>query len=260
MMIPIQSCLLYCDIRGDGPPVLFIHGFPLAGEMWRPTVERLGDRWRCIVPDLRGHGQSSVSESVTIAQFAADLAELLDKLGENQPAVVVGLSMGGIIAFDFFRRHRARVRALVLVDTRANAETAEGIARRNALADAALRDGSRVVADAMIDAVFAPGVSPALRAYWYDLMSRTPPAGVAAAARALARREESFSTLPQIDCRTLVVVGAEDSLTPVETLREIHEGIRGSRFAIIPAAGHLPPVEQPEQFAQVLQDFLERLA
>jgi pimeloyl-ACP methyl ester carboxylesterase len=91
-------------------------------------------------------------------------------------------------------------------------------------------------------------------------MARTPPVGVAAAARALAQREEFSSTLPQIDCPTLVVVGAEDSITPVETLREIHEGIRGSRFEIIPGAGHLPPVEQPDHFARVLRDFLAELA
>jgi pimeloyl-ACP methyl ester carboxylesterase len=256
----VSDCDLYYEDRGAGPPLLFVHGFPLSGEMWLPTVERLGIGWRCVVPDLRGHGRSGATEQVTIAQFADDLAALLDALDEQRPAVIIGLSLGGIIAFEFYRRHRNRVRALVLCDTRANAEPPEGIARREALAQSALRAGSRAVADAMIDGLFAPGAAPELKARWHAVMARTPPVGVAAAARALAQRAESFSTLPRIDCPTLVVVGAEDTLTPVESLREIHASIRGSCFEVIPGAGHLPPVEQPDRFASVLQDFLASLA
>ena len=258
--IQLGDCELYCKVRGQGTPLLFVHGFPVSGAMWRLAVERLGDGWRCIVPDLRGHGQSSVSEQVTIPRFADDLAELLDALDERTPAVIIGLSMGGIIAFEFYRRHRQRVRALVLCDTRANADTPEGAARREALAQKALREGSRAVADAMIDGVFAPGAAPELKAHWHTVMAQTLPAGMAAAARALAQRPESLSTLPQIDCPTLVVVGADDTLTPVESMREIHRLIRGSRLEVIPGAGHLPPVEQPDYFTRVLRSFLEEFA
>jgi 3-oxoadipate enol-lactonase len=259
MNIPLGDCELYCDMRGQGAPLLFVHGFPVSGAMWRPTVQQLGGGWRSIVPDLRGHGQSGVSAQVTITRFADDLAELLDALNERRPAVIIGLSMGGIIAFEFYRRHRQRVRALVLCDTRANADTPEGAARREALAQTALQQGSRAVADAMIDGVFAPDAPPELKAHWHEVMAQTPPAGVAAAARALAQRRESFSTLAHIDCPTLVVVGADDALTPVESMREIHGRIRGSRLEVIPGAGHLPPVEQPDHFTRVLRSFLEAL-
>jgi 3-oxoadipate enol-lactonase len=260
MNITLSDCELYCEVQGQGPPLLFVHGFPISGAMWRPTVERLGDGWRCIVPDLRGHGQSGASQQVTIARFADDLAELLDALNERDPAVIIGLSMGGIIAFEFYRRHRRRVRALVLCDTRANADTPEAAARREALAQTALREGSRAVADSMIDGVFAPDAPAELKAHWHAVMAQTPPVGVAAAARALAQRPESFSTLPQIDCPTLVVVGAVDTLTPVESMREIHRLIRGSRLEEIPGAGHLPPVEQPDHFTRGLRSFLNELA
>lgn len=255
--ITVHGCTLHCEVSGAGPPVLFVHGFPLTGEMWRATAAGLCDRWRCIVPDLRGHGRSDATPQTSIAQFADDLAALLDELDERRPAVVVGLSLGGIIAFEFFRRHRPRLRALVLTCTRANPENAEGIARREALAQAALTRGTAAVVDTMIDNLFAPGVDPALKRRWREIMCTCPPVGTAAAARALAARADSYPTLPQIDVPTLVVAGAEDAITPVATLREIHAGIRGSRLEIIPRAGHLPPVEQPEAYAAAVRRFLE---
>ena len=257
--IPVDGGELHCTVRGDGPPVLFIHGFPLDGTLWHPTAERLAGLHRSIMPDLRGHGRSSVAESMTIARYADDLVQVLDALAVREPVVVVGLSMGGIIAFDLFRRHRARLRALGIVDARANEEPPEGVARRHALADLVLREGSRAAAEAMIGPLFAPGVAADLRRTWYDRMAATPPAGVAAAARALAAREDSRPTLPRIDCPTLVVAGEQDAITPVDLMREIHAQIGGSRFALIPGAGHLPPVEQPDRFARVLLEFLRSL-
>lgn len=258
MRIKIADTTFYCEVTGDGPPILFVHGFPISGEMWRPTVERLGGGWRCIVPDLRGHGRSGVSESVTITQFADDLAELLDALDERRPVVLAGLSMGGMIAFEFFRRHQPRLRALVLCNTRANAETPAGVARREAVAQTALRDGTRAVVEQM-KGLFAPTFPAEQSAYWTNLMAQTPAQGAAAASRAMGSRVESFSTLPKIDCPTLVVAGAQDTFTPVETLREIRRGIPGSRFEIIENAGHVPPVEQPERFAAVLRESLETI-
>ncbi|MFO0973641.1 MAG: alpha/beta hydrolase [Phycisphaerae bacterium] len=261
MNFTIDGVRIACDVAGSGPvSVVFVHGFPLTREMWRPTVSRLARRARCIAPDLRGHGRSAASDAVTITRFADDLAELLDALGEPGPVVVCGLSMGGIIAFEFFRRHRARVAALALCDTRANAESPEGVARREALAAAVLREGSQAAASAMIGTALAPTASATLRDEVFAMMASNSRVGVAAAARALATRPDSFPTLPQIDVPTLVVVGAEDAITPVDGLVDIQRRIRGARLVVIPGAGHVPPMEQPEAFAQALDEFLDGLA
>jgi 3-oxoadipate enol-lactonase len=257
--VSVGDCSLYCEVIGAGPPILFVHGFPLAGELWHETAGRLSG-WRAIMPDLRGHGRSDVTPSVTIARFTDDLVALLDALGEAQPVVLVGLSMGGVIAFDFFRRHRSRLRALVLVGARPTPEPPEGKARREALAQAVLRDGSVVAADSMVPLLFGSAASPELRQHWHDVIARTPPAGVAAAARALADREDSVPTLPRIDCPTLIVFGEEDTITPVEVARQMHAAIAGSRLVMIPGAGHLPPIEQPDRFADTLRGFLAGLA
>lgn len=259
MKIRTDGAVLHVEVRGRGDPILFVHGFPLSGEMWHGVAERLAGRWMCVMPNLRGHGESEATEEMTIGRYADDLAAVQQEVCGGRPAVVVGLSMGGIITFDFFRRHRERVRALGLVCTRANAESAEGIARREAMAQAALREGSRAVAYMMIGNAFGPKVDPKVREYWHGIMCRTSPVGVAAAARAMGSRPDSFETLARIDCPTLVVAGEDDSLTPAEGLRAIHEGIRGSEYHVISESGHVPPVEKPEAFVRVLEGFLESL-
>lgn len=259
MLIEIDNLAVHCEVVGEGEPVLFIHGFPLSGEMWRGASEALSDRWRCIVPDLRGHGRSGASAGATMARYADDLAALLDMLKELRPVVVVGLSMGGYIAFEFYRRHRVRVRAMVLCDTRAEADAPDGAAKREAMAQDVLKNGSRAAADAMIDKLFATGTSPQLRQHWLDAMSRNPPVGVAAAARALATRPDSTPTLATIDCPTLLVVGREDAITPLAAMEAMASAIEGARPEIIEGAGHMPPVEQPGEFNRILRGFLESL-
>lgn len=258
----INGCSLHYAIAGPptAPSILFIHGFPLSGEMWHTAANHLSNRWRCIVPDLRGHGRSQATAEASIGLYADDLASLLDALGETRPAVVVGLSMGGMIAFEMLRRHRGRVRALVLCDTRATPEPPEGLAKREAMAQTALREGSAAVADAMLPNLFAKTTPDSVRRTWRDRMAATPRAGIAAAARALAARPDSRPTLPQVDCPTLVLVGDADVLTPPEQLMEIHRGIRGSRFVTIDGAGHVPPVEQPAAFSLALGEFLDGLS
>jgi 3-oxoadipate enol-lactonase len=243
---------------GSGPPVVFVHGFPLHGGMWHETTQRLAAHARCIVPDLRGYGRSRVVESATISDYADDAVAALDREFPNRSAVFVGLSMGGIVLYDVFRRHSSRVRALVLADTRANAESAEGVTRRGAVAQRALREGSRAIADTLIPDVLARGGPAVVRAEVHAMMVATDARTIAAGARALALRPDSEPTLAAIDCPTLYVVGDQDALMPPDSMRAMHEKTRGSQFVEIAAAGHVPPLEQPDAFAATLLDFLAR--
>lgn len=244
---------------GRGAPVLFIHGYLLSGELWLPTAERIGDTFRCIIPDLRGHGRSESTPPCSIADLADDLLAILDALGITQPLPVVGLSLGGIITLDLFRRHRARLSALGIVCARANAETPESKARWEALIRLVEREGPRAAADAFVDRVFAPGVDPALRDWLYQAILRMSPRGVNAAASALAARPDYRDEFERIDLPTLVVAGREDTVTDEALMRETHARIAGSRFASIEGAGHLPPVEQPAAFAGALLPWLREL-
>lgn len=243
-------------VEGTGDPVLFIHGFPLSQRLWDHMVEPLAGRYTLIMPDLRGMGGSEPSEEVSMEAYADDLSGLLKAIGESRPVTVVGLSMGGYIAFEFFRRHRARTKALVLADTRASGDSPETAKTRMETAAKVMADGSSVVANAMAPKLFGKSAPESLVEEWRGIMSATSPQGVAAALRAMAVRPDSNKTLPEIDVPTLIIVGEEDAITPPAESREMHAKIRNAQIKLIPDAGHMTPVEKPQAFARILGEFL----
>jgi 3-oxoadipate enol-lactonase len=243
------------ESHGNGPAVLFIHGFPLSSELWRPMVSRLAAEFRLILPDLRGMGQSVSSPTATMADFADDLARVLDEADVHAPVHVVGLSMGGYVLFEFFRRHRNRCATLSLIDTRAEPDTPDAAKARSDTANRVRREGSKIVADAMIGKLFGPYADDELRDQWRTIMADGDPAGVAAALEAMRDRPDSVPTLSQIDLPALVVVGEQDAITPIECAKVMHDGIKGSRLEIVPNAGHMTPVETPDELANILRSF-----
>ena len=261
MHAAIHGLNLHYELHGEGEPaVLFIHGFPLSGRMWDDIVPVLKARHRLIVPDLRGFGASvGGADGASMERYALDLTALLDEVRTTHPVVVVGLSMGGYIAFEFYRRSAHRMRALVLCDTKAEADTPEARQGRFNLADKVRREGSAVVAEAMVKKLFAQSIPSDVKVRWYERMCEAPPQGVAAALRAMAHRPDSTPLLPRIHVPTLVVVGAEDAITPPDAARRMQQSIPGAQLEIVEQAGHLPPVEQSDRFARLLSDFLASL-
>jgi pimeloyl-ACP methyl ester carboxylesterase len=250
----------YDDV-GTGIPVAFVHGFPHNRALWAPQMGALVDRARCIAPDLRGFGESSKHGPFSIDQFADDVAMLLRGLGIER-AVVAGLSMGGYVAFALWRRHRSLVRALVLADTRAGADTVEGRAKRLELIDVARTRGSGAVADNQITGMLGKTTRekrPALIDQVHRMLESASVDGIVGALEAMMRRIDSTATLATIEVPTLVVVGQEDALTPVAEAELLHEAIRGSRLEVIEHAGHVSNLERPAAFNHVLSEFLASL-
>lgn len=250
----------YDDV-GTGAPVVFLHGFPHHRGLWAPQVNALVDRARCIAPDLRGFGESGVQGPYTMDQYADDVAALLDAL-RLERAVVVGLSMGGYVALALWRRHRRRVRGLVLADTRAGADSPEGAHRRQEMIALAREHGSEAVADAMMPGMIGkstrqrhPDVAEAVR----EMLASARVPGVVGALQAMMARPDSTPTLATIDVPTLVVVGDEDVLTPRRDAEAMHQAIRGSRLEVIAGAGHVSNIERPATFNHVLSEFLASL-
>lgn len=249
------------DVHGAGAPVLLIHGYPLSGELWDEVIPHLESDFRLIVPDLRGHGRSEAGDSASMDEMADDLAAVLDAADEERPVVLVGMSMGGYAALAFCRRYRERVRALVLVDSRAGADSKEAAAKRRETAAKVLREGSGAVAEVaeqMASKLFASAVDPRLREVWRERMARTAPTGVAAALRGMADRTDSTDLLSELGRPVLVVVGEEDEITPVEGAREM-AAAAGAALEVIAWAGHAAPAERPGEVAAVLRGFLEGL-
>jgi 3-oxoadipate enol-lactonase len=253
--------LSYDDI-GSGPPIVFVHAFPLDRSMWAPQVGALVPQGRCIAPDLRGFGASTAAPPYSMDQYADDVAALLDTLGVG-PAIVAGLSMGGYIAFAFWRRHRAKVLALVLSDTRAGADTDEGREKRRRLIEVARARGNATVADMQIASMVGettrqrrPEIVEMIRA----MMAAAPVEGIVGALEAMMARPDSTPTLATIDVPTLVLAGQEDTLTPPKEAQSMHEKIRGSRLEIIEQAGHICNLERPAAFSHVVSEFVEGVA
>jgi YbgC/YbaW family acyl-CoA thioester hydrolase len=257
--LTVNGVGLGVDVRGEGPAILFVHGYPLDRTIWAPQIEAL-EGWRRIAPDLRGMGESDAPDlGYAMATYAEDLLAVLDTLGVER-AVVAGLSMGGYVAFELLRRSRDRVLGLVLVDTRAEADSPEARRRREAAAQQAREHGAAAIADAMLPDMLAPASrtrDPALADRVWRMMAATPVAGLVGALAAMRDRPDSTELLPTLgDIPTLVLVGEEDKLTPPDGARAMAERIPGARLAVIPGAGHLPTLEAPDATSAELRRHL----
>ena len=249
------------DEAGSGTPLLLVHGFPHDRTLWAGQLGGLATMARVIAPDLRGFGESTVRPPYSIDLYADDLAAFLASLGVAR-AVVCGLSMGGYIAFAMLRRHRERVRARVLADTRATADTDEVRATRSKLIALIEQEGSAALANRQLQ----PSVSrstlerqPELVETLRRMMASAPPEGAIGALRAMAARPDSTPMLGAIDVPTLVIGGAEDGITPPEVVRAMAAEIPRSRVEILALAGHVSPLERPAAFNHVVGEFLGAL-
>jgi pimeloyl-ACP methyl ester carboxylesterase len=251
--------------EGSGLPLLLVHGFPLDHSMWKYQIANLSQHCRVIAPDLRGFGGTTVtSRSTTLAtasmeQMADDLVALLDELGVQEQVLFCGLSMGGYIGWQFARKYENRLKVLVACDTRAIADTPEQAASRRELADRVLREGPAPVADAMLPKLFAGETQerrPDLVSATRDVILRTQPEGIAAALLGLAERPDVTEMLPRIGVATLVIVGEHDAISSPEEMQGIAESIPNAAWVVVPHAGHLSPLENPDVFNEALAQYI----
>lgn len=252
------------DDRGQGNPLVLIHGHPFDRSMWWPQVEHFSQAsWRVLAPDLRGYGASTVVPGKTpLETFAHDIAGFLDQLGVDE-IVLGGLSMGGQIVMEFHRLFPHRVRGLVLADTSPHAETIDGRVLRNDTADRLLREGMAPYAEEVLSKMVAPHnieTMPAVAQHVLNMMRGTSPEGAAAALRGRAERPDYVEMLAQVTVPALVVVGRHDEFTPVNDAELMHERIPDATLAVIDGAAHMPNLERPTEFNHALQDFLGSVA
>ncbi|MGW8768491.1 alpha/beta fold hydrolase [Streptomyces sp. NPDC055815] len=250
----------FFEDRGTGPALLLVHGHPFDHTMWQPQIDRFSRTHRVIAPDLRGYGATplgATTGSTGLGAFAEDLVALLDSL-EIEECVLAGLSMGGQIAMELVRRHPERVRGLVLADTFPAAETEDGKKARNAMADRLLREGMRGYADEVLDRMVAPYNTHAAP-HVHRMMCATDPVAAAAALRGRAERPDYRETLTTVAVPALVVVGRDDTYTPVADAEEMHALLPHSTLTVIERAAHLPNLERPEEFDAALDTFLRSL-
>ena len=246
----------------DKIPVLLIHGFPLDSSMWELQFQDIGDLTRLIAPDLRGHGMSETTAQYDMGQLAADCAGLIDSMGIQRPIVVCGLSMGGYVALEFYRRYPERVAGLILAATRAGADSEAGKKGRDEMITAVSQNGSEAIANVMLPKFFTPQTlaeDEELISYVNEIMLNNSPEGMIGALTAMKERADSTDLLAEIAVPTLIIHGEEDQLIPLSEAEAMLNVIEDAELAILADAGHLPNLEQPEAFNEAVIEFLEML-
>lgn len=260
MRIKLNGADLAYEDEGRGLPVVLIHGFPFSRQMWRPQVTALARHHRVVTPDLRGFGESSGTLS-TVEELAEDVHALVRYL-ELPPFVLGGFSMGGYVAFRYLARYAEQVKAVLLLDTRAEADSPEARERRCAGIERVQKEGPDGFLDDFLKLVVAPRTvesRPEIVTEVRRLMQGTKVAAVAGGLQAMAYRPDSTTLLATIRVPTLIVVGEEDKATPVDSSRKMQAAIAGADLVIIPQAGHVANLEQPERFNAALLDFLAKI-
>ncbi|MDQ1613916.1 MAG: hypothetical protein QOG00_3847 [Pyrinomonadaceae bacterium] len=255
----VRGIELAYEVSGAGSPIVLLHGFPFNRTLWHEQVEMLSDRHRIITVDLRGHGETTATRApATMEAMAEDVAALLDELHITRVALG-GLSMGGYVALAFYRLFPERVSALVLADTRAQADTEEARLAREETATLVLNEGMHTIADAMLPKLFAPATHaerPKIVARVREMILNTDPQGAASALRGMAVRRDQTELLGEINCPTLILVGSLDQITPPTDAERMNRGIRNSRLEVIAGAGHVSNLERPLEFNRALENFL----
>ena len=259
---------------GQGPPVLLVHGFPVDHSMWRGQIEAVAADHRVIAPDLRGFGATPLAATeaeadqraargVAMEEYADDLEAVLDALAIHEPITLAGFSMGGYVAWQFWKKYRRRIKALVLCDTRAAADTDEARAGRIDMAEHVAEWGSAKVAEKMLPKLLAAETidhRPDVVAPVRRVISGTDPRAISAAQRGMAARPDVTGWLSQIDVPSLFIVGEHDAISRADEMRSMAEAVPGGELVIVPQAGHMAPVENPEAVTAAIAEFLRRTA
>lgn len=256
--------MLSYDDKGSGLPVVLIHGFPLCRRMWQPQIAALSDAgFRVICPDLPGFGETPISNgAVSIGTYADEIIALLDQLGIEK-AVIGGMSMGGYVLLNLLERYPDRVLGAMLLVTRAAADDAAGKEKRTLLAGQVCAGNRLVVPETFAEVLFAqdtPLKNPALVDEVRQWMESTSAEGTAAGLLAMRDREDSVAQLSRFALPALVVGAEHDHAVPLEHSRTLVEGLPDAELQVIPGAGHMANLEQPELFNAALLAFLDRFA
>ena len=244
--------------------LVLIHAFPLGAGMWEGQVKALPPGWRLIAPDLRGFGGSTIlspDDNPTMDDYADDVVDLLRDLNISS-AVVGGCSMGGYAVMAALRRTPEVARAVILIDTRVNADSSENRANRRSMLALLDREGPSGVARDMMPKLLGKtsleerhDLEPLVR----RLVKQHSAAALKGGIQRMMTRTDATEVLQKLDVPLLIVVGEEDTLTPPDEARKMAALNSNAQLVVLPRAGHLPNLEQPEAFNDVLQTFLRQL-
>lgn len=255
----VNGTILSYQERGAGKPLVLLHGFPLDSRIWREQIAALSDRFRVIAPDLRGFGESESDERFTMASLADDVHTLLAGLGAL-PCVLGGLSMGGYVALAYAKKYANDLLGLALIDTKAEGDTTQGKEGRQKMIELVRSQGSKAVAEQMMPKMLAPDADtprPHVKRELNEIMNAQSPLTIEHALGAMRDRPDFVADLPSLVFPTLVIVGEHDAITPPAAAEGMSKAIARSTYVVVRGAGHMSPMEQPQQVTDALRRFAQ---
>ena len=260
--MPMSQLILKYDEQGSGLPVVLIHGFPLSRQMWQPQIAFLSAvGYRVICPDLPGFGESPFAQGpLSMSDYADAVISLLDGLGVEK-AVIGGMSMGGYVLLDLVERYPDRLLGAMFLVTRAAADDSAGKEKRTLLATEVSGGNHLIVPDTFARVLFSPDTpqkSPGLIADVRQWIESVSPAGIVGGLLAMRDRDDSVARLANFLLPSLVVGAEQDLAVPPEHSQALAKGLSDAELKIIPGAGHMANLEQPELFNEALVGFLQR--
>ena len=261
MRVAARGFSFEVEDHGSGAPLLLLHGFPLSSAIWDPLRPALTEVTRLVTPDLRGFGESDKpADGYGMTELAEDVTALAHALGLER-FILGGHSMGGYVALRLVAVARERLAGLILIDTRADADTAEAASRRTAALATIEHDGGARYLDGFVPNLLSPSTrdrAPRLLAELRAIAAAVPDHVLAGCQRGMLGRPDSSELLPRLDVPALVLVGAEDAITPPDVARATAAALPQATLAVIPGAGHTPSVERPIPTAEALAGFVRR--
>jgi len=258
----INSMVVYETGDRKNRSILFVHGFPYDHRMWENQINALKKDYHCVAYDIRGLGESYVGDGqFTLEAFADDLFSIVHLKKLNNP-ILCGLSMGGYISLRAVERDQSRFGGLILCDTKSEADNDEGKIKRAAAINQINVEGVTAFVNNFVPNCFADETSKNMKEMYESVLyraRRSNPIGLKGALLAMVSRTDTTPFLPSISIPTLLMVGAQDNLTPPPVMRDVSKGIKNSEFGIVPRAGHMAPLENPGFVNDMMKGFLKRI-
>lgn len=255
----INGIAVFLTGSNNSKPIIFIHGFPYDHSMWQKQIEEFGNDYFCVSYDVRGLGESPTDDGqFTMEAFVDDLEMILDGL-KLEKSILCGLSMGGYISLRAVERFQNKFSALILCDTKSEADNNEGKLKRAAAIRQINSGGFAEFVESFIRNCFSEKFINEQKEEYKKIVDRSKknsPLGVKGCLLAMAGRTDTTGSLNKINLPTLLICGREDKLTPPDIMKSMSDKISRAKFSIVENAGHMSPVEQPAVVNKAIKDFL----
>jgi 3-oxoadipate enol-lactonase len=258
----INGLSVFIEGNNKNKAIVFLHGFPYDHSMWQKQCDSFYENYFCVTYDIRGLGTSPAGNGqFTMESFVDDLEIIIDELKLHKP-ILCGLSMGGYIALRAMERIQEKFSALILCDTRSEADNNDGKLKRGAGIKRITVEGIAPFTKDFITNCFGEDFKNNKGNDLKKIIERSSeydPVGVKGSLLAMISRTDTTPVLSKINIPTLIICGEQDALTPPSVMKEMFHKINNADFVEINKAGHMTPIESPEEVNKTIQRFLFKI-